>query len=47
MSEEFEIDPADMLNYLKEKKYGTNFFHLNVDITRYANEHTNYDLNQF
>ncbi len=47
VSEEFEIHPADMLNYLKEKKYGNNYFHLNVDITRYANEHTNYDLDQF
>jgi hypothetical protein len=47
VSEEFEIDPANMLNYLKEKKYGNNFFNLNADIARYANEHTNYDLNQF
>ena len=48
VSEEFEIDPADRLNYLKEeKKYGNNSFHLNVDITRYVSEHTNYDFNQF
>ncbi|CAF1430602.1 unnamed protein product [Rotaria sordida] len=47
VSEEFEIDPVHMLNYLKQEKDLNKYFHLDVDLTKYAYEHTNYDLKQF
>ncbi|CAF1466169.1 unnamed protein product [Adineta ricciae] len=47
VSREFEIDPVQMLNYLKEKKFTNRIFHLNIDLRKYAVEHSVYDLKEF
>ncbi len=47
VSQEFDIDPVNMLHYLKEKKNTHKVFHRNADLRKYAVGRTNYDLKEF